>query len=246
MKKFGLPADRIEALTGHLMEKGQVYAPVKKGRGFSFQHLADPALAEIDYPTTLLPPKKLFQPPRETLFHFDRKTGEVCEPTEPMAEQKILLGIHNYDMAGILCMDYIMARGNADPSWSVRREGWVFVGVSYTPDKFHFSRSVGIPVTERAGLDLFLQRIDGGYNVEVLTEAGEQLLEGCEALGPELDGQPAKAVFQNKLLPNVQQLPTLLGKAYEHPTWKKNAERCFSCGSCTAVWPHVLLLRCAG
>jgi ferredoxin len=130
----------------------------------------------------------------------------------------------------------MMAKGNKDDSWIVRRNGWYFVGVSYSPDDQHFSPSVGIPVADREGLDLFLVKAEGGYNVEVLTPRGEELLKGF-AGAAEIGGGDKDQNFVNKILPNWQQVPGLFAKEFSHPTWEKNAKKCFSCGSCTMVCP---------
>ena len=236
MRTFGLPGARVPEFVGHLMARGEVYAPKAKRKSFTFERVADAGDAVLDYPTTILPPKKLFQPPRETLFTFTRATNAVAEPKEAAADAKVLLGVHNYDMRGILGLDYIMMKGNKDEAWESRRKGWSFVGVSYTPDEYHFAPSVGVPVTEREGLDLFLAKVGNGYNVEVLTDAGEKLVAGWKA-DAAIAGAAAEAHFTNKILPNWQQVPSLFARAFDHPTWEKNAKKCFSCGSCTMVCP---------
>jgi sulfhydrogenase subunit beta (sulfur reductase) len=235
MKKIGLPMQRVKDFIGHLMTLGEVTAPVAKRKSFAFERIASPDSAVLEYTTTILPPKKLFQPPRETLFAFNRESGATVEPREALAESKILLGVHNYDMKGILALDYMMARGNRDDSWDARRKGWLFVGVSYTPDDYHFCPSVGITAADREGLDLFLAKADGGYNIEVLTQGGEKLMQGF-AGAAEL-GSDREPRYVNKILPNWQQVPAMFAKAHNHPVWEKNAAKCFSCGSCTMVCP---------
>ncbi|MFA6033281.1 MAG: 4Fe-4S dicluster domain-containing protein [Myxococcota bacterium] len=236
MKRIGLPTQQVHGFVGHLMSLGEVYAPIAKHKSFVFDRIAEPGDAVLDYQTTILPPKKLFQPTREKLFGFNRVTGAMDEAKETLTENRILLGVHNYDMKGILCLDYIMGKGNKDESWEVRRKGWTFVGVSYTPDESHFSPSVGIPANEKEGLDLFLEKVDGGYNAEALTANGEKLLAGFAGTAI-LAGTAPEAHFQNKILPAWQQVPGMFAKAFNHPTWEKNAKKCFSCGSCTMVCP---------
>jgi len=237
MKVFGLPAERLEKFIGHLMSKGEVFAPVNKGPAFAYEHITAPGQAVLDYPSTILPPKKYFQPVREVLFSFDRETQAITEPKESTAKTNILFGLHNYDMHGILCLDYIMTQGNVDQSWVERRKNWFFVGTSYTPDNYHFSPSVGISPKDRTGLDLFLVKAQGGYNVEVLTPNGEKLLAGYDGSAASLPEIKEEIRFQNKILPNYQYLPELFNKIQDHPVWTKNAKNCLSCGSCTLVCP---------
>ncbi|MCD6499528.1 MAG: 4Fe-4S dicluster domain-containing protein [Deltaproteobacteria bacterium] len=237
MKRRGLLSQKAPLFIRHLMNKGQVYGPVKnKTQMPEFAQVDEPSRVVLDYTTTVLPPKRLFQPPEETIYHFSRKDFTV-EPAKVSGDGlKILVGLHNYDAEGIACLDYQMARGPADEGWAARRRNWVFVGVSYEPDQHHFSPSVGIGPDHRNGLDLFMDKADGGYNVELLTERGASLLDGFGGWSAPLPETPAPK-FHNRLLPMPSDLPHILARSYEHPIWQQEAKRCFSCGSCTMVCP---------
>lgn len=237
MRKVGLPKGQTEAFVAHLMAQAAVFAPTLKKKCHSFERITSAGEAALDYKTTILPPKKFFQPEFEILFKFNRENLTVETPKEELPEAKILLGVHNYDMQGILDIDYAMNRGNKDEGWTARRAGWLFVGVSYTPDDYHFSPSVGINPGDRKGLDVFLNKADGGYNVEILTEAGEKLVNGFGGFGASMNEEPMEHKFANKLVARYEDLPALMAKAVDNPIWKKNAEKCFSCGSCTLVCP---------
>jgi len=145
MERHGLFRQKAPLFITHLMNKAQVYGPVKgKNQMPEFARVEDSSRVVLDYTTTVLPPKRLFQPPEETIYHFSRKDWTI-EPAKVSQEGlKVLVGLHNYDAEGIACLDYQMARGPADEGWTARRRNWVFVGVSYEPDPHHFSPSVGI------------------------------------------------------------------------------------------------------
>ncbi len=237
VKKLGLPQEHVAQFVEHLMQKGAVFGPKSKGKKFVFDRISSPEEAVLDYQTTILPPKKFFQPPVEPLFKFNRAELKVEDPVEELPDTKIMLGIHNYDMHGILRLDYAMTRGTVDEAWVERRKGWIFIGVSYEPDDFHFAPSVGIDVSNREGLDLFLNRGKNGYVVEVLTEKGEELVKDFNMFKDDIEVLDEDVRFHNRILPHYEDLPDLLARSYDHPVWQKMAERCFSCGSCTLVCP---------
>lgn len=237
MEIRGLPDPQVTAFIGHLLKKGEVYVPIQKGKVPSFAKVEEAEKVVLDYPSTVLPPKKFFQPPKEDLFKF--KTGDwSTTPADALSEgPKVLLGLHNYDMQGILCLDYIMEEGNPDEGWKERRKDWAFVGVSYQPDETHFAASVGVGPDNRDGLDLFLQKTEGGYNVELLTDKGNALADGFGGFGEALAKEEKPVRFKNKLLPLVNDLSSVFANADKSPVWEKNGEKCFSCGSCTLVCP---------
>ena len=239
MERRGLAADKVTDLMAHLAGQAQLYGPVKAPgrRAPSFVKVSDPSQVVLDYKSTVLPPKRFFMPPVEELFSFKRSSFETTQPAEVVDGPKVLVGLHNYDAEAIFYLDYQMSRGVPDEGWSTRREGWSFVGVSYEPDDAHFGPSVGIGPDHRQGLDLFLDKAEGGYNVEILTDRGTELIEGFAGLTDKpLPNLPSPR-FHNKLLPLYQDLPDLFERSYDSPVWKEHSRRCFSCSSCTMVCP---------
>ncbi len=233
-----LPAGKVGDFIGHLATRASVYGPVRgKGRMPRFARVEDPQQVVLDYTTTVLPPKRLFQPEVEKLFDFQRSAFETTLPEEVVDGPKVLLGLHNYDAQGIAYLDYQMQRGIPDEGWMVRRKKWSLVGVSYVPDEHHFAPSVGIGPEAREGLDLFMDKVDGGYDVEILTERGKELVDGFEGFEEPVASDEPKIVYTNKLLPHHGDLPDLMARSYDSPVWDKHAKRCFSCGSCTMVCP---------
>ncbi len=237
MERFGLPQDRTTAFLEYLTRQAVLYGPVRtKGRLPRFDRVDDPSQIVWDYTTTVLPPKRFFQPPREVLYEFGRSDFRIQPETPADEELKVLFGLHNYDAEAISCLDYQLARGIPDEGWAARRKGWVFVGISYVPDDYHFAPSVGIGPDHRGNLDLFLEAAQGGYNVEVLTETGARLLEGWERSEPTLPPQP-RPRYTNRIVAHPQDLYRILEQNFENPLWERVARRCFSCASCTLVCP---------
>jgi formate hydrogenlyase subunit 6/NADH:ubiquinone oxidoreductase subunit I/uncharacterized protein YkuJ len=231
-----VPKAKVPDLVKHLQKEFKVIAPTAKGPAFVFAEIEDPALVVLDYPTTVLPPKKFFMPSKEDLVKFNRVTGDAKAP-EVKFVPKAFLGLHNYDVQGILRLDLLMKEGNPDKTYLARREGCVFIGVTYTPDENHFSPSVGIPADMKEGFDAFLTPADGGYNLSTLTPAGEKALKGFAGAGNAKPAANGVAAFSRKISPELPRVPAILDKAYGSDIWTSVGEKCLSCGSCNLVCP---------
>jgi len=82
-----MPKENLDLFVAVLPAFGQVYAPVKRGQGYAFDTPAFWSDVCLDYPRTILPPKKFLLPPRETTFVFDSKDGfrdQVAEAHKPV------------------------------------------------------------------------------------------------------------------------------------------------------------------
>jgi sulfhydrogenase subunit beta (sulfur reductase) len=227
--------DKVAELARHLMKGYRVVAPVPKGPTAVFSEISAPDKVKLDYTTTVLPPKKYFIPSKEELLRFDRGSGKVEAATVESAPT-VFLGVHNYDMQGILRLDLIMKDGTPDKGYIARRKNTHFIGVAYTPDEQHFSESVGIPAGDVEGFDAFLFPAEGGWLLKTLTPEGGKLMEGF-AGGGKASAAPLNANFQRKIMPDISRVPSLLDKAYNSATWKNAGEKCLSCGSCNLVCP---------
>ncbi len=230
-----LASEKVPDLVRHLSKDHKVIAPAAKGPTFVFAEVKDPAMVVLDYNTTILPPKKFFMPAKEELLSFNRSTGESKAP-EAETGSKVMLGVHSYDMQGILRLDQLMKDGNPDKTYLARRQNTLFIGVGFTPDEYHFSESVGIKITDTEGFDAFLTPAEGGWILKTLTPEGEKLLSGFS--GGAVSAKPkAAAAFTKKIMPDLARIPAMLDKAYGGPVWKQNGEKCLSCGSCNLVCP---------
>jgi sulfhydrogenase subunit beta (sulfur reductase) len=230
-----LASEKVSDLVRHLSKNYTVIAPVAKGPAFVFAEVEDPAVVALDYNTTILPPKKFFMPAKEELLNFNRSTGDATVP-QAQSAPKVLLGVHSYDMQGILRLDELMKDGNPDKAYIARRQNTLFIGVAFTPDEYHFSESVGIGIFDMEGFDAFLTPAAGGYILKTLTPEGEKLLKGFS--GAPVAAKPkAAGVFQKKIMPDLARIPSILDKAYGGAVWKNNGDKCLSCGSCNLVCP---------
>lgn len=237
MECFSLQRTEVPALIDHLRGFGEVIAPHHKGDvSYTFKPVQDPSDVVLDYNRTLLPLKKMFLPPVEKLMDFSLKDGTFTK-NEVAIVPRVFFAIHSYEMQSILRLDHNMLNGNAESNYLNRRKSSRFVGISFEPDEFHFSESVGIAIEEMEGFDLFLNKIDDDYQLYVLTPHGEELIKGfgdLETVETEIvEGRG----FKKRIRYHYNRLPRVFENSYQSHVWEDVANRCVSCGSCTLTCP---------
>ena len=236
MVQFFLERDRVAELVAHLLAQKPVYAPHPKGRkSFAFASVVDPGAVVLDYPRTMHSVRKYFLPPREKLMTFDLKENSF-EAVEAPPADAIFFGVHSYDLAAVHRLDYNFSQDNPEKNYLVRRQGAVFVGVSFEPDAYHFSGSVGIDPYDTTGFDIFLTKLLDGYVVETLTQAGEALLAGMDLPAHEA-GKPARGHFQQHIYLPQAKLGMVMAESYRNGVWEETAAKCVGCGTCNLVCP---------
>lgn len=237
MKEYQLSTKQIQTFIVHLMKKGLVFAPRKKGdASFSFQKVEDPNKVILDYNRTLNSIKKYFLPPREQLLSYS-KTDNSFKKGSIKEEKKIFLGVHSYDMQAVLKLDYNFTEGNPEENYLKRRKDSSFIGVSFVPDEFHFSQSVGVPAHETDGFDIYLEKNSSGYILKTITEKGEYLIKDFSSLNEALDVPSNHVQFKNKLKYNYNRLPEVFEQSWNADVWEEVAKKCVGCGTCNLVCP---------
>ncbi|MCP4292573.1 MAG: hypothetical protein GY780_12155 [bacterium] len=236
MVQFFLEQGRVADFVSHLMNQKPVFAPHAKGqKSFTYQEVEAAEEVVLDYPRTMHSVKKFFLPPKEELLSFNL-TDNSFKATEAEPMNAIFFGVHSYDLAAVHRLDYNFSEGNPERNYLTRRQGVTFVGVSYEPDKYHFSGSVGIDPFDTAGFDVFLTKLLDGYIVEAITNEGEGLLSGFE-LPPHEAGKPARGHFQQHIYLPQAKLSTVMEHSYDNEVWNETAEKCVGCGTCNLVCP---------
>ena len=227
-----------------LLATDRVEAVQAKGDNFEFAPLKSAKDLRLDYDVTLQPPKKYFQPPVETLMTYEADGSCKSQFDD---EKLILLGVHPYDAIAINQMDRIFSQDNYDSHYMRRRNNTTIIACDViTPSKNVFASSMGTAVTDK-GYDILLTKIGDDYIAQAPTEKGQALLAKASGAvdADDTDIQARQKVWDknketlnnHKLNCKPSDLPTLLEKAYDHPVWEENAEKCFSCGSCNQVCP---------
>lgn len=237
MEKYQLNNKQLPSFIDHLKKQGTVFAPHKKGEAsFSFAKVVDPDSVILEYNRTLNSVKKYFLPLREQLLSFS-KVDNSFQKRSFKNEKKIFLGVHSYDMKAVLKLDYNFSQGNPEENYLQRRKDSSFIGVSFIPDEFHFSQSVGIPLHDTEGFDIYLEQNPDGYTVKIITEKGEKLIDGFDRVSKAKDISSNHVQFQNKLKYNYNRLPEVFEQSWNAAVWEEVSKKCVGCGTCNLVCP---------
>ena len=144
MKRLFIKESQWAAFVDQLMASHSVVGPVAKGSRFSFEELKLSTDLRLDYDTTILPPKKVFFPPKQDLVKFKKGQYESClNPHEV-----ILLGVHPYDIKAITMTDTLFDDKHADCNYLANRKEAVIIGsnvkviinepfLARSPKRFH-------------------------------------------------------------------------------------------------------------
>lgn len=241
-KNFVLARSAFQEFFQLLQGRGTVYAPVRVSeQSFSFRKVEHSDQIAFDALRTILPPKKFFYPPQETMITFE---GDQILDHEPEIDFQVLFGVHPCDLAGFGIMDTIFGAEPADNHYRKRREKSLVVGLSCMPDKYCFCQSMGTDCPTR-GYDIFLTDMGDEFFLAVETTAGMELataaghlLRAAEALDKsaykEYWNRRSKS-FSNGFAPD--NLRSLLDIERENEIWEELGQRCLSCGNCTPVCP---------
>jgi sulfhydrogenase subunit beta (sulfur reductase) len=218
----------------------------KVGGKYEFAPLESPLPLRLDYDVTLLPPKKVLLPPRETLWQFKLGQEVSCAPTLE-SQTLAIFGVHPYDLKAILQMDRIFADTYQDMHYRQRRENTVLIGTDIQrASSFAFCSSMNSAVIQE-GFDLFLTDIGESYVTAVGTPKGQALLKKyaqARAATPaetkkreEIQEKIPRMFSLNKITTPYKELPQLLSQHEDSPLFEELAKKCFGCGSCNLVCP---------
>ena len=237
----------FKAFVEALIAGNRVVGPVAKENKFVFDELASVEDLRMDYPITLLSPKKYFFPQYETLLRY--KMGDAVQLTPVVESQPcVVLGAHPCDIAAVWLFDAVFADGSGDPNYLNSRNKAVIIGLDCNKpcDEYQFCLDMG-SLSNRNGADLFLTDLGDRYFVELFTERGKALLDGATGAAKPagaddftarqaLDEKKATS-FHHKLPFDVKYLPEILDESYDSLIWEAVGRRCFSCGSCNLACP---------
>ena len=217
MKRYFFDQDTTKKFIHYLISKGSVIAPHRKGEcSYTFERVIDVNDVEMVYPRTIQPLKKFLLPPAETLISFNIKDQSFQEG-KIEDEKMIFFAVHAYDMQGVLRLDYNFTKGNPESNYLKRRENCCFIGISYDPDDFHFSKSVGIEIEKMEGFCLFFEPVENGYLVFEVNEKGKEMLSefGIGILvDTPMDFEVKKKSFSAKIKYHYNRLPQVFNYIY--------------------------------
>ncbi|MBN1690899.1 MAG: 4Fe-4S dicluster domain-containing protein, partial [Dehalococcoidia bacterium] len=224
---------------------GEAIGIKEKDNKFNFGPLKDASELRLDYNVSLLPPKKYFLPPSETVLKYELGDTPRVEPV--VTEKAVcLIGVHPFDIKALMLTDAVYGGSNPDPNYFLKRNNSTIIGVDcLSPIPKSFAASMGTAVTED-GFDLMLTDIGDSYFVTVGTSKGDSLIKKyaktTEAAAADLQKrdkvrQDALKKYQVKLNMQPSEIPALLDDNWDSDLFKERSSTCFSCGSCVMVCP---------
>jgi sulfhydrogenase subunit beta (sulfur reductase) len=244
MKIVKLPKENLAGFICHLSVFGGIHAPIKKSKkSFVFAPIRKPSEIELNYSRTILPLKKYFFKPIDTMFNFSaEKSYEM--PAEELNKKYVIFGVHPCDIHGLKILDLVFSGRYVDSYYFAKRSRAVIIGLDCIPDDLCFCRSTGTGFVD-TGFDLFLSDIDDSYLVRVATSIGDDMVTLADSLFWEVEKADrekykAKSIqrresFQTEI--QLQDLPEIMDLEYESQVWQEVGEECLSCGTCSMVCP---------
>jgi sulfhydrogenase subunit beta (sulfur reductase) len=193
--------------------------------------------------------KSIVHPPRSPVWTMHRRDGSLLVDPAPLAPMtRAVIGARACDLHALDVLERTQTGGShVDPAFRARRAGLFVVAVDCThPAATCFCDSAGQARAPDHGYDVALTEFEDPasgvtYLVRCGTERGRELIDelGLEVaadrlvrrVGLELDAAVVRMVRE---LPD--DAAELVGDL-EHPQWAAVAERCLTCGNCTAVCP---------
>jgi len=239
--KPGLPA----VLAG-LQEKWDVFAPIKRGAELRIRQLPFSGEVFLGPQKPLIPLKMLFLPEVEDLFALDiDKTGPHITPVEPIARERVILGVLGCDIAALELLDRVFLKKPVDEAYRRRREQSILIAMACTGEGPEcFCTSFGVDPLRPSGADAVLADAGETYLITPLTGKGKRVIETLQPLLNESAKGPESGKIKEILKLNhergdipVGQLPKEEKKLWDLSIWDELASRCLGCGVCTVLCP---------
>jgi sulfhydrogenase subunit beta (sulfur reductase) len=243
VKTVKLPKRELDFFASVLQRFGEIHAPVARNGHFVFQRIQKWSDARLDYTRTVLPPKKYFLPPRETMFRYTPEKGYQPE-SEDLDRRLVLFGVHACDIFSLNILDRVFNGRYPDPYYQTRRRNIAIIGMDCVPDDLCFCRSMRADTVEQ-GFDLFLYDIGDHYLTLVGTALGDDMvLAGGDLFQQVTEADVAEYKLRSKerherfqLDVEIRDLPEIFEMEYGSEIWDELGARCLSCGSCSMVCP---------
>ena len=187
--------------------------------------------------------KPLSFAPEEVLWRALRgpDDGLRFNAVEPPAPSLAVIGVKACDLAALAMLDRHFA---GDAPYQARRGGLLLLGVDcHHPAATCFCRSTGDGPALTGGYHIGMTELNEGFLLWSSGDTGEEILASLtlpEASETQLaranQALEAAALGQTRRLPGPEP-GRILFDSLDHPAWSRLAERCLSCGNCTAVCP---------
>lgn len=241
--------DDFNAFVDALLPNYRVAGPVAHDGCYAFESIRQPDKLCLDYPTTILPPKKFLLPIKETIFQASLTTDRAINPKVYPPESDpptVIFGVHNCDIHAIQLLDRVFSGGNSDPNYTKRRAQTVIFGIECLRpcDEHSFCKSMDT-LSADDGYDVHMLDLGEVYALDIATDVGAKILERAnmdivsaqhrDKINAVLNAKWPR--FSYRLEFDVSDLAALLDMSMKSKLWNELGERCLSCAACTNVCP---------
>lgn len=198
----------------------------------------------LSAPSPLMPPTRLFLPPRETLFSYLQESGLYTFEV-PAVRKRLIVGVRPCDLRALSLLDRIMLSEPADELYSERRRSSAIIALNCTePSESCFCAQMGSGPEAQGGFDLLLTDLGERYLLETgsaegitLARLSEEILEGAD---DEMMGR--KRELMRKSCDKVLSARPWLSldrmrSGIREIDWRSLSKGCLSCGGCSFVCP---------
>jgi sulfhydrogenase subunit beta (sulfur reductase) len=215
-----------------LLKSYDVAGPTVSGDRTVFSIITDPAMISLER-NSYYPPKAHFLPPVEEILSYRRKRSLLRtrrEAAQPILEsrKKVIFGMRSCDVAAAAYMDKFYSD---DPNYAARRDGIFVIALKCGKEENDncFCSSFQFP---DEGYDLYFERTEEGFIVDVKTEKGKSLVD--------------KKLFKSSVREVAKGVPEcrakLAGKRVPE-NLQVYSDACISCTACNSVCPSCTCFR---
>lgn len=190
--------------------------------------------------------KKNLFPPVSTLSVADRtEAGWQFHESAEAPPQYAFLGVRACELAAMQIQDKVFVGGPyVDPQYQQRRRQALVIAVNCTQAASTcFCTSMNTGPRCQQGFDLALTELADGFQIDIGSELGEEILQELETSDVTADQESAATAARQCAVDQIERefdttdIRDLLLSNLEHPQWNDVADRCLSCTNCTMVCP---------
>ncbi|NLI93575.1 MAG: hypothetical protein GX434_15715 [Peptococcaceae bacterium] len=241
MEKIILNKNDLNTLFARLKDEYEVYGPVAKKDQYVFSMVENVEELKLDYDTTILPPKKYFHSPVQSMIQFS-EISEGDQERSPLVK-RALFGVHPCDVHATLSLDKVFLETYPDPYYKDLRKQTLIVALNCKkPCRNGFCASFNTGPGIDIGFDLCMTDLGDRYMISVGSEKGRDLVSGFLPAGEE-EIRREKDIIDDcrdmvtRWIDTEEDLGEFLHQNFEHKVWRDVSKECLACGGCTTVCP---------
>jgi len=228
----------------------KIYAPVEEDNHWSYEIIDNPENIDLDYPLTVLSPKKIIFPQREVLLEFETSNENKLQVKEtlPNDEPTVIFGVRPCDAKSLTLTDKVFGGDFEDLYYWRRRNQSTLVGLSCNipPSPNCFCLSVDGSPHSKEGLDILMTDLGDKYIIETFTKKGDQLINAAKNLFKNSTSKDKNNLEKiqtesekkiRRQVKDIKKIPPKLKEMFDSPIWDEESMSCLRCGICTYLCP---------